>query len=159
MPKGVGPDGNAVAPPGKTIKRIFPFYLVAHRLGGQLRTEALKWEKLNLDHVRRALKEVRDNSENILRDIYREFEYEADIDRSMTSKWVQDATITAEEDQKLTIDLIKARLDAATDEKERIEIKKELEVAKAILKEIGKVITEKEAKTRVWNLEEYESYR
>ncbi len=159
VPKGVGPDGNAVAPPGKTIKRIFPFYLVAHRLGGQLRTEALKWEKLNLDHVRRALKEVRDNSENILRDIYREFEYEADIDRSMTSKWVQDATITAEEDQKLTIDLIKARLDAATDEKERIEIKKELEVAKAILKEIGKVITEKEAKTRVWNLEEYESYR
>jgi hypothetical protein len=39
------------------------------------------------------------------------------------------------------------------------EIEKELEVAKIILKEIGKVITEKEAATRVWNLEDYESYR
>jgi sulfate adenylyltransferase len=159
VPKGVGPDGNAVSPPGKVIKRLFPFYLVAHRLGGQFRHEALDWEKLNLDHVMRALKEVRDNSERILKDIYREFEYGADVDRSVTSKWVQDASVTALEDQKLTIDLIKARLDAAVLDEEKVEIRKELEVAKIILKEIGKVITNKEAEKRVWNLEEYESYR
>lgn len=159
VPKGVGPDGFAISPPGKVIKRLFPFYLVAHRLGGQMRQEPLNWETLNLNNLRRALKEVREDSENILKDIYREFEYGADIDRSMTSKWVQDATVTALEDQQLTIDLIKARLDSAVYEEEKVEIRKELEVAKGILGEIGKVITEKEAKTRVWNLEEYESYR
>jgi sulfate adenylyltransferase len=159
VPKGVGPDGNAVGPPGKVIKRLFPFYLVAHRLGGHPRRKPLNWEDLNLNNVRRALKEVRDNSENILKDIYREFEYGADIDRAVTSKWVQDATTTAMEDQKLTIDLIEARLEAETLEDVKREIEKELEVAKIILKEIGKVITEKEAATRVWNLEDYESYR
>jgi sulfate adenylyltransferase len=159
VPKGVGSDGNAVSPPGKVIKRLFPFYLISHRLGGQTRHEPLEWEKLNLDHVMRALKEVRDNSERILKDIYREFEYGADVDRSVTSKWVQDASVTALEDQKLTIDLIKARLDAAVLDEEKVEIKKELEVAKIILKEIGKVITKKEAETRVWNLQAYESYR
>jgi sulfate adenylyltransferase len=159
IPKGVGPDGNAVSPPGKVIKRLFPFYLVTHRLGGQMRSEPLDWTELNLNNLRRALKEVREDSENILKDIYREFEYEADIDRSITSKWVQDATVTALEDQKLTIDLIKARLKAETMEDAKMEIKKELEVAEGILKEIGKVITEKEAKSRVWNLDDYESYR
>jgi sulfate adenylyltransferase len=159
VPKGVGPDGNAVSPPGKVIKRLFPFYLVTHRLGGHLRGEKLEWENLNLDHVRRALKEVRDNSETILKDIYREVEYEADVDRSMTSKWVQDATVTAVEDQKLAINLIKARLKATSLPEERAEVEKELKVAQGILKEIGKVITDKEAKSRVWNLQDYESYR
>ncbi len=159
VPKGVGPDGNAVGPPGKVIKRLFPFYLVAHRLGGQMRQEPLNWETQNLNNLRRALKEVREDSEGILKDIYREFEYEADIDRSMTSKWVQDATVTALEDQKLAINLIRARLDAAVYDEEKVGIRKELEVAKIIQKEIGKVITEKEARTRVWNLEEYELYR
>jgi sulfate adenylyltransferase len=159
VPKGLGPDGNAVGPPGKVIKRLFPFYLVAHRLGGQLRHKPLDWETLKIDNIQRALKEVRENSENILKDIYREVEYEADIDRSLTSKWVQDATVTAVEDQKLTIDLIEARLEAAILPEEMEEIKKELEVAKSILKEIGKVITDKEAKKRVWNLQDYESYR
>ena len=159
VPKGVGADGNAIAPPGKVIKRLLPFYLVAHRLGGHMRDKPLDWTKLDLNNVRRALKEARDNSENILNDIYKEFEYGADIDRSITSKWVQDATVTALEDQKITIDLIKARLDSTVVEEEREEVKMELEIAESILGEIGKVITEKEAKTRVWNLEDYESYR
>ncbi len=159
VPKGVAPDGFAVSPPGKVIKRLFPFYLVAHRLGGQMRNEPLDWTTLNLNNLRRALKEVREDSENILKDIYREFEYGADIDRSMTSKWVQDATVTALEDQQIAINLIDARLEAETDESAKIEIRKELDVAKGILSEIGKVITEKEAKSRVWNLDDYESYR
>jgi sulfate adenylyltransferase len=159
VPKGVGPDGNAVGPPGKVIKRLMPFYLVTHRLGGHLRHKPLDWKTLNINNIRRALKEVRENSESILRDIYREVEYEADLDRSITSKWVQDATMTAIEDQKLTIELIKARLEAETLQEARLEIEKELEVAQIILKDIGKVITEKEAMTRVWNLDDYESYR
>ncbi len=62
-------------------------------------------------------------------------------------------------DQKLTIDLIKARLNSTTDEEERKEVEKELEIAENILCEIGEVITEKEAKNRVWNLKDYDSYR
>ncbi|RMF91627.1 MAG: sulfate adenylyltransferase [Methanobacteriota archaeon] len=159
VPKGLGPDGMAVGPPGKVIKRLFPFYLVAHRLGGQLRHKPLDWQGLDINNIRRALKEVRENSERILKDIYREVEYEADIDRSLTSKWVQDATVTAAEDQKLAIDLIRARLETAATPEEKAEIKKELDVAQRILKSIGKVITDREAKERVWNLREYGSYR
>lgn len=159
IPRGVGPDGNAVDIPGKVIKKLFPFYLVAHRLGGQLRHEKLDYTKLGINHIRRALKEVRDKSENILNAIYEEVVYEADIDRSLASYWVQNAVTTAIEDQKLTIDLIRARLNATTDEDERKEVKKELEVAEAILKEIGKVITDKEAEKRVWNIKDYEEYR
>lgn len=159
MPKGVGPDGNAISIPGKVIKRLFPFYLVSHRLGGQMRHEKLDYTKLSINHIRRALKEVRDKSENILNAIYEEVVYEADVDRSLANYWVQNAVITAKEDQKLTIDLIKARLNSTTDEEERKEVEKELEIAENILGEIGEVITEKEAKKRVWNLKDYDSYR
>ena len=80
VPKGVGPDGNAINIPGKVIKRLFPFYLVAHRLGGQMRHEELDYTKLNINHIRRAVREVRDNSQKIMNDIYQEVVYEADIE-------------------------------------------------------------------------------
>ncbi|MFQ5975069.1 MAG: hypothetical protein ACE5J5_01960, partial [Candidatus Hydrothermarchaeales archaeon] len=117
------------------------------------------YTKMNINHIKRALKEVRDKSHDVLNDIYQEVVYEADVDRSLASYWVQNAVITAREDQKLTIDLIKARLDATTDEEEKKEVEKELEVAKAILGEIGEVITDGEAKKRVWNLRDYENFR
>lgn len=124
-----------------------------------MRHEKLDYTKLSINHIRRALKEVRDKSENILNAIYEEVVYEADVDRSLADYWVQNAVITANEDQRLTIDLIKARLNSTTDEEERKEVEKELEVAENILGEIGEVITEKEAKKRVWNLKDYDSYR
>jgi hypothetical protein len=94
-----------------------------------------------------------------MNDIYQEVVYEADIDRSVTSFWVQKAVITAREDQKLTIDMIKARLNTTTDAEELKEVEKELEVALKIEKEIGEVITDTEAKERVWNMKNYEDYR
>ncbi len=159
VPKGVGPDGNAVDIPGRVIKRLFPFYLVAHRLGGQMRHEKLDYTKININQIRRALKEVREHSENILNDVYKEVVYEADVDRSLASYWVQNAVITAREDQKLTIDLIKARLDTTVDEEERKEVEKGLQVAESILKEIGTVISDREAEKRIWNMKDYEEYR
>ncbi len=97
---------------------------------------------------------LKDGSEVLIRELKK-----GDIDRSLADYWVQNAVITAKEDQKLTIDLIKARLNSTTDEEERKEVEKELEIAENILCEIGEVITEKEAKNRVWNLKDYDSYR
>ena len=41
QPKGLDVNGTSIYPVGSIIKKMFPFYLVAKRLGGKLREKPL----------------------------------------------------------------------------------------------------------------------
>ncbi|WP_148266454.1 sulfate adenylyltransferase [Methanocella arvoryzae] len=163
QPKGLDENGGSIYPVGAIIKKMFPFYLVAKRLGGQLREKPLSWEDLTLEDVERALMDVRENADRILRDIATDVEYHMDVRRDMAHQWRAE---TAEYTRERQLSLIKAldekvrSADPNADNKmfqSKAEAEKELEVAKAVYDSMpdGKIDNRK----LVWNPLKYEEYR
>jgi sulfate adenylyltransferase len=141
---------------------MFPFYLVAKRLGGQLREKPLSWENLTLDDVERALMDVRENSDRILRDIAEDIEYNMDVRRDLTRTWVEDARIYVNERQQSLVKALEEKVASAdpnADNKmfqSKAEAEKELEMAKTVHEGMpaGKVDNRK----LIWNPLNYEEY-
>ncbi len=163
QPKGLDENGGSIYPVGSIIKKMFPFYLVAKRLGGQLREKPLSWEDLTLEDVERALMDVRENSDRILREISNEVEYNMDVRRDLAPQWKAE---TADYTRERQLSLVKAleekvqSADPAADNKmfqSKAESEKELEVARTVYEGMsnGKVDNRK----LVWNPLKYEEYR
>lgn len=166
QPKGVDENNMAVNPVGKTVKSMFPFYLENTSLGGPSREKPLKVEELTIEDLQRAIMDVRLNADNIYNDIYKEFAYAADINRSLQPEWVTEARETLRSQQGNVIadleEKVKQAPEKASDEfmyQDRAEAERELEVAKKILDDIPEGLRQEDLKYRVWNILPYHRYR
>ncbi len=162
QPKGLDENGGSIYPVGSIIKKMFPFYLVAKRLGGQLRDKPLSWEDLTLEDVERALMDVRENSDRILKDISRDIEYSMDVRRDIAPGWTADSADYVRERQHCLIKALEEKVKSAdpnADNKmfqSKAEAEKELETAKTVFASIpeGRV----DNKKLIWNPLKYEEY-
>jgi sulfate adenylyltransferase len=162
QPKGLDENGGSIYPVGSIIKKMFPFYLVAKRLGGQLREKPLSWENLTLDDVERALMDVRENSDRILRDIAQEIEFNMDVRRDLSRAWVEEADQYVEERQHSLVKALEEKAESADPDADnkmfqsKAEAEAELAMAKTVLEGMpeGKV----DNKKLIWNPLKYEEY-
>jgi sulfate adenylyltransferase len=163
QPKGLDANGTSIYPVGSIIKKMFPFYLVAKRLGGKLREKPLSWEDLTIEDVERALLDVRENSDRILRDIARETEHLYDTKRDISSQWVSDTTEYCKERQQSMVGALEdkvASADPNADNKmfqSREEAQKELETAKLVYESMNS--SRIDHKKLIWNPLKYDDYR
>ena len=163
QPKGLDENGASIYPVGSILKKMFPFYLVAKRLGGKLREKPLSWEDLKLEDVERALMDVRENSDRILRDIAREAEHSFDVNRDVSACWIDDMTEYSIERQSSMIKALEEKVASAdpnADNKmfqSKAEAERELETAKHIHKSMNsKSVDHKKLQ---WNPLKYDEYR
>ncbi len=138
QPKGLDANGTSIYPVGSIIKKMFPFYLVAKRLGGKLREKPLSWEDLTIEDVEIALRDVRENSDRILRDIARETEHLYDTNRDISAQWVSDTTEYCKERQHSMVKALEDKVASADPNADnrmfqsKEEAQKELESAKLV---------------------------
>jgi len=162
QPKGLDENGGSIYPVGSIVKKMFPFYLVAKRLGGQLREKPLSWEDLTLDDVERALMDVRENSDRILRDIAQEIEFNMDVRRDLARAWVEEADQYVKERQLSLVNALEEKAESADPKADnkmfqsKAEAESELAMAKTVLEGMpdGKV----DNKKLIWNPLKYEEY-
>lgn len=163
QPKGLDENGCSIYPVGSIIKKMFPFYLVAKRLGGQLREKPISWEDLTIDDVETALMDVRENSDRVLKDISRDVDYAMDYNRGIAPYWMSEAMDYSKERQLSLIKALEEKTrtaDPNADNKmfqSKDEAGKELEAAKMIYE--GMNATRIDMKKLVWNPHDYEEYR
>lgn len=166
QPKGVDVNNQAIAPVGKTIKSIFPYYLHTSRLGGTKRNQPLAVEELTIEDLEAAINDVRSNADRIYRDIYAEFSYLTDTLRSTQPDWVAEARESIKRQQEMVVENLEEKVKnapkQASDEfmyqnKEEAEL--ELEVAKKIIADIPSPLRAEELQYRVWNALPYQRYR
>ncbi|OPY28562.1 MAG: sulfate adenylyltransferase [Methanocella sp. PtaU1.Bin125] len=163
QPKGLDENGGSIYPVGSIIKKMFPFYLVAKRLGGQLREKPLSWEDLTLEDVERALMDVRENADRILQDISRDIEYSMDVRRDIAPGWNAESADYVRERQQCLIRALEDKVRSAdpnADNKmfqSKAEAEKELEAAKVVFEGMpeGRI----DNKKLIWNPLKYEEYR
>ncbi len=163
QPKGLDENGTSIYPVGSIVKKMFPFYLVAKRLGGKLREKPLSWEDLTLEDVERALMDVRENSDRILKDIARDTEMHYDVNRDMAAQWVSEANEYCRSRQGHMIRALEEKVAAAdpnADNKmfqSKAEAEKELEAAKYVLESMdSRGLDHKKIQ---WNPLTYTEYR
>ncbi len=166
QPKGVDENNEAILPVGKTIKSIFPFYLEATRLGGQKRKKPLIAEELTIQDLEAAVMDVRSNADRIYKEIFEEFSFVSDLNRSLQPEWVTDARESVRTQQKMVVQNLEEKVnqapDVASDEfmyQDKAEAERELKVAQQILKDIPPALRSEKLNYRVWNLLPYHRYR
>lgn len=166
QPKGVGPDGKALKGPGDTVNGLFPFYVSHYRLGGYPRKERLDPAKMTLQDLETALLDARENASRIYDDIYNEMTHFFDVSRNITARQKAEALAEAIRRQEDLVKTLEEKIKIAEEKvkdpfmyQDKEEAKRELEVAKRILEEIGKPIAHPEQlKERVWNPMDYTDY-
>ncbi|MEI3597981.1 MULTISPECIES: sulfate adenylyltransferase [unclassified Oceanobacillus] len=166
QPKGMDENQMAINPVGKTIKSIFPFYLKHERLGGAKRAEELEPEQLTIDDLVGVIRDVRENADRVYRDIYDEFTYVTDMNRSVQDDWVTEARETIHRHQEMVVQNLEEKVDQApdttTDEfmyQDKQEAEKELEVARRIFDDLSTPIEKEQLDYRTWNSLSYARYR
>lgn len=163
QPKGLDESGASIYPVGSIVKKMFPFYLAARRLGGKPRDTPLSWESLTLDDVERALADVRENAGRILGDIARDTEFNYDVRRDLAAPWVDEANEYCHGRQGMMVKALEEKVaaaDPAADNKmfqSREEAERELEAAKYVY---GATDAKRLDRERIlWNPLEYSEYR
>src|SRR5690606_1782908 len=116
QPKGVDVNNQAIAPVGKTIKSIFPYYLHTSRLGGTKRNQPLAVEELTIEDLEAAINDVRSNADRIYRDIYAEFSYLTDTLRSTQPDWVADARESIKRQQEMVVENLEEKVKTAAEQ-------------------------------------------
>jgi sulfate adenylyltransferase len=166
QPKGVDEHNQAIAPVGKTMKSIFPYYLNYKRIGGPKRKEPLKPEALTMEDLEAAIMDVRANADKVYGDIYGEFSYLTDMLRSVQPDWVAAARESIQKQQKMVVEYLEAKVDKAPEQasdefmyQDREEAEQELEVARKIAADIPSAMRKKEMEYRTWNPLPYKRYR
>lgn len=166
QPKGIDENQMAINPVGKTIKSIFPFYLQHERLGGAKRREALEPEQLTIDDLVGVIRDVRENADRVYRDIYDEFTYVTDMNRSAQDDWVTEARKTIHRHQEMVVENLEEKVDQATETasdefmyQDKQEAEKELEVARRIFEDLSTPIEKEQLDYRTWNSLPYARYR
>lgn len=166
QPKGTDEEGEATIPVNKTIASIFPYYKDYHQIGGMKRKEPLELEQLTIEDLELAIRDVRENADKVYRDIFAEFSYATDLNRSVQPAWKVDALEAMRKQQADVISDLEEKVaqapEIASDEfmyQDRKEAEKELEVAKEIYDDLAEPLREEQLKNRVWNPLPYERYR
>jgi len=166
QPKGTDEEGEATIPVNKTIASIFPYYKDYHQIGGMKRKEPLELEQLTIEDLELAIRDVRENADKVYRDIFAEFSYATDLNRSVQPAWKVDALEAMRKQQADVISDLEEKVaqapESASDEfmyQDRQEAEKELEVAKEIYDDLAEPLREEQLKNRVWNPLPYERYR
>jgi sulfate adenylyltransferase len=86
-PQTVDEEGCGVYPVGQTIRALFPFYMVATRLGGYLRPEPLSEESLTVRAVEAALMDVRAHADDVYDGVFHEVAAASEVNRSLAERW------------------------------------------------------------------------
>lgn len=166
QPKGVDEEGLAIAPVGKTIKSIFPYYLHSKGIGGSKRKQPLEVSELTIEDLEAAIKDVRANSDRIYKEIFDEFSYVTDHLRSVQPNWVAEARESITRQQEMVVENLKEKveraMEKASDEflyQDKSEAERELEVAERILEDIPAALSKAELEYRTWNPLPYKRYR
>ncbi|MHA6252639.1 sulfate adenylyltransferase [Oceanobacillus sp. CAU 1775] len=166
QPKGIDSDKIAIAPVGKTIKSIFPYYLNRTRLGGAKREVPREVEQLTIEDLVTAITDVRENGDRIYKEIYEEYSHVTDINRAVQPEWVEDARETLHKHQEMVVDYLEKKVERAaettSDEfmyQDKQEAMRELEVAKKILDDLPSPLRPEDLKYRTWNSLPYKRYR
>lgn len=166
QPKGTDENDEAISPPGKTIKAIFPYYLEYTRLGGPKRERPLKPEELTKQDLEAAVLDVRLNADRIYHDISNEYNQIADTNRNLQPDWIVAAREAASAQQQMVINDLEEKVEqapeTASDEfmyQDQKEAQKELEVARKILEDIPSALRQEDIEYRTWNPLPYRRYR
>src|SRR5699024_5660458 len=166
QPKGRDEEGNAILPVGRVIKSMFPFYLTHTRLGGPKRETPLHPDDLTNADLEAVILDVRTNGDLIYKQTYETYSEVADINRAAQPTWVDQAKADIRKQQEMVISDIEEKVSNAPKEasdeymyQDKEEASRELEVAKQILEDIPKALTEEDTKYRVWNIAPYDRYR
>lgn len=166
QPKGTDENRQSIAPVGKTVKSMFPFYLEATRLGGINRAEKLTPEELNLRDLEAAIMDVRMNADKVYSDIYEEFNYVGDTNRDLQRQWVTDARDGMRRQQEMVIEDLEEKVELAPEQasdeflyQDKEEANRELETAKRVLEDIPPALRTDDVDQRIWNPLPYHRYR
>jgi len=165
QPKGLDENDETTLPVGKTIKKVFPYYLDTYNLGGRKRETPLHPDELTNRDLEAAALDVRANADRIYKDISEEYNNAGDINRSLHPSWILSAREDIRSQQEMVIrDLeykIKQAPDKASDEfmyQDKEEAQKELEVARQILDDLTPAQHPEDFEYRVWNPLPYHRY-
>ncbi|MFD2759779.1 sulfate adenylyltransferase [Lentibacillus juripiscarius] len=166
QPKGVDENNQAVAPVGKTIKSIFPYYLTRSRLGGPRRHKPLEKENLTIEDLETAILDARSNADRVYKEIFEEFSHVSDTLRSTQPDWIADARDTLRRQQEMVVESLEEKVDKAPDQASdefmyqgKGEAEKELEVAQRIFEDIPSALRAEDLQYRTWNPLPYQRYR
>ncbi len=166
QPKGVDEHGEATLPVSKTIQSVFPYYTERTRLGGHKRATPIKPEELTIRDLEAAHMDVRTNADRIYQDVFDEYSYVGDTNRSIQTEWLTEARAALKRQQDMVIEDLEEKVkqapDQASDEfmyQDKGEAGRELEIAKQIAEELPPVLNEETIKERTWNLLPYHRYR
>lgn len=166
QPKGIDENNESIGPIGKTIKSLFPFYLDSTGLGGPKRTKPLTVEELTIRDLELAIQDARANADRIYKEIFDEFSYLSDVNRSLQPSWIAHARTAVREHQEMVIEDLESKVqqapESASDEfmyQDRSEAERELEVARKILDDIPEPLFDEDLSYRVWNPLSYHRYR
>lgn len=166
QPKGVGDDGEAIAPVGKVIKSLFPYYLDYTGLGGQKRQKPLDIDSLTVQDLEAAVRDVRGHAGMVYDDIFREYADLLDHDRAVQRAWRDEIRTAMRQRQEELISDIEEKLESApettSDEfmyQDRAEVERELAAAKRLLDEIPENLVADSLAARLWNQMPYPRYR
>ncbi|MBU8878275.1 sulfate adenylyltransferase [Bacillus sp. FJAT-29790] len=166
QPKGVDENNQAIAPVGKTIKSIFPYYLNRSRIGGPKRKTPLELEQLTIEDLEAAIMDVRSNADQIYDGIFKEFSFVSDTLRSAQPDWVAAARESIYKQQEMVVEYLEEKVDKAPDEasdefmyQDKGEAERELEVARKIFDDIPSSLRAEELQYRIWNPLPYKRYR
>ncbi len=166
QPKGVDENNLAIAPVGKTIKSIFPYYLTRSKIGGPKRRTPLKVEELTIEDLETAITDARENADRIYKEIFNEYSYVADTLRSVQPEWTATARESIYQQQEMVIEYLEEKVnkapDKASDEfmyQDKGESLRELQAALKILDDIPAPLRAQDLKYRIWNPLPYNRYR
>lgn len=166
QPKGLDENNESISPVGKTVKSVFPFYAEYSRLGGVKRDQPLDADELTARDLEAAMMDVRSNGDRIYKEVYEEYSYVADTNRSLQPEWVAEARDSLKRQQEMVIRDLESKVKQAPDEasdefmyQDKAEAEKELEVAKKIMNDIPPALRAEDLSYRVWNPLPYKRYR
>ncbi len=136
------------------------------RLGGAKRKQELEPEQLTIEDLIAVTRDVRENADRVYRDIYNEFTYVTDVNRSAQDDWVTEARETNDRHQEMVVENLEEKVEqapeTASDEfmyQDKQEAKKELDVARKIFEDLSTPIQKDQLEYRTWNTLPYERYR
>lgn len=166
QPKGIDHNNESVEPVGKTVKSLFPFYLESTGLGGPKRPNPLSAEELTIRDLEAAVRDTRHNADRIYKEIYDEYTYLSDVNRSLQPSWIAHARTAMRSHQEMVIEDLESKVQQAPESasdpfmyQDKSESERELEVAKKVLEDVPEALHDEDLSYRVWNPISYRRYR
>jgi sulfate adenylyltransferase len=165
QPKGLDETYEAMAPVGKTLSKVFPYYTERFGIGGAKRYKKIAIEDLTNSDLLLANMNARDHASSVYQGVFDEYSHAADTNRKMQSPWIEEAHLNMKRQQEILIQDLKKKAelasDVASDEfmyQDKEETQRELDAAYQILNDLPSALTKKDIDYRTWNTLPYARY-